>query len=464
MSRRTAPCFSIRVSKPGATADSAERLDVRAKITSLTYEDDEKKPDKLTLVVDNFDLKQFEQSTWRKGNLLHVSWGYPGAMAPERECTIKKTKGGPQLSVEAEGKESIMDRRYKIRHFENMTRSQVVKQIAEEYGFGVDRQDIEDSKVIYPQITQARLTDYQFCRDLSRRERFEFFADFDGLHFHRRLIGQKPLRRFEYYTDPGRGDILSWNIENEVDQTKPGSVTAQTRTPLDKEDVSETANDATVPRDGLAPVPEIFGKTEANDSTPAKPTEQETIDEATGEARIEQIATNLIVPSTQKTREAVQREAHGLYTAAQINAVQLTLVCIGDANIVAKSTIEVTGLGSVISGLYYVSSVKHEVTDQYKMTIKCKRDGHARGTGTGTKTDDPQSKANQNTKTPTPEGELEQIQKIDPVTGQATTIYADARGREKADKSDFAARVEYQKKKAEEEAALAKKEARGIGQ
>ena len=78
---RTEPVFYVKVAPEG---EGAERVDLSHKVLSFVFEDSEKKADKLLLTVDNWDLKNFDDPVWRKGNILEVSWGYPGDMAPAR--------------------------------------------------------------------------------------------------------------------------------------------------------------------------------------------------------------------------------------------------------------------------------------------------------------------------------------------------------------------------------------------
>jgi len=67
-----------------------------------------------------------------------------------------------------------MNKVTRCRTFENLTRADVVRKIAQDNGYGVTRQDIEDTTHLLPVITQARMTDAQLIRRLADREGFEF--------------------------------------------------------------------------------------------------------------------------------------------------------------------------------------------------------------------------------------------------------------------------------------------------
>src|SRR5260370_35316566 len=51
--------------------------------------------------------------------------------------------------------------------------------------------------------------DALLLRHLAAREGFEFFVDFDGLHFPQRRVGQRPVRRLKWDHAPEVGELLS---------------------------------------------------------------------------------------------------------------------------------------------------------------------------------------------------------------------------------------------------------------
>jgi hypothetical protein len=129
--------------------------------------------------------QELRRPVWKKGNLLEVSWGYPGDMAPTRQVVIQKVTGFQVLSIEGHATSVLMNKVARCRTFENVRRSDVVLKIAQDNGYGPAQQDIESTEHLLPVITQARMTDAQLLRRLADREGFELYVDFDGLHFHR---------------------------------------------------------------------------------------------------------------------------------------------------------------------------------------------------------------------------------------------------------------------------------------
>ena len=327
---RTDPVIFVIVVPEGS---AARRVDLSEKVLSLVYEDCEHKADKLVLSVDNWDLTNFDDPVWRKGNLLEVSWGYPGDMAPTRQVVIQKVTGFQVLAVEAHATSVLMNKVARCRTFEHVTRSDVVRKIARENGYPPTRLDIEDTRHVLPVITQARMTDAQLIRRLATREGFEFYADFDGLHFHRRRLGQRPSRVLRWFTPPEIGEILSIHIENDV-TAKPGAINVRGRDPIGKKDIDERGSNAKTQRDSLAPVIEI-------------------VDPETGATRLERRNISESVYSTAESSSATaKREADARYRQAQHVTVELSANVIGDPSFLAKAVIEIQGISQRLSGKY----------------------------------------------------------------------------------------------------------------
>lgn len=332
----------------------AKRLDLTDRVLHFEYEDCEDKADALKLTVNNYDLSNFDDPVWKKDNLVQVTWGYTDALAPTRTCRIVKVTGFQELSIEAHGMEVALNGRVRSALFENMKRSDAVRKIAMEAGFrSPEVLHIEDTEVVYPAIQQARLTDAQFIRRLAQKEGFEWFIDFDGFHFHRRDVLQRPLRVIEW-RDPSGGqqlEVMSINIENDV-TAKPGQVTVKSHDPekrfgLDK----KVNNDEDKTRGVLAATVEVKGPEESKSG-------QEDV-----------------VCSVETHDRALKRQAEAKFRKAQQTAVKMSLEMIGDPNLLAKSVVEVRGVGKRLSQRYYVKSVKHTIKDGYKCNVSLISDG-----------------------------------------------------------------------------------------
>lgn len=391
---------------------TARRVDLSDKILSLIYEESEHQADKLVLSVDNWDLTNFDDLTWKKGNLLEVSWGYQGDMTPTRQVVIQKVTGFQVLAVEAHSTAVLMNKLARCRTFEHMTRSDVVRKLAQDNGYGPTRQDIEDTQHVLPIITQARLTDAQLIRRLATQEGFEFYVDIDGLHFHKRRLGQRPCRVLRWFTPPEVGEVLALNIDNDV-TAKPGAFSVRGRDPIGKTDIQERGSNATTQRDSLAPVIEI-------------------VDPETGATRLERRnVSEDIRPSAQPTSATAKREADARYRQTQHLTVELSATVIGDPGLLAKTVVEIQGISQRLSGKYYLREAKHKVDGSgFTIELKCLRDGHSELGGPPSK-----GKPNRGSAADNDPDALRPVEVVDPETGKTHIEYRPSHGRSAAGES-----------------------------
>ncbi|WP_428263635.1 phage late control D family protein [Haliangium sp.] len=342
------------------TDGGRERVELGERLLGLSFEDSDEKTDKASLELDNFDLSFFDSKLVVKGALLSVSWGYPGRMAPERTLVVRRVRGFSRLRIEAHAKSVLLHREQRCRAFEHMTRSQVAQAIAREHGFDGAFVDIEDTAETFDCINQAGETDAALLTRLARREGFCFFVDESGLHWHKRRLGQAPVRVFRYYTDPAQGEVIDISIDNDV-LAKPGRVAVRGRDPKRRVTVEGVGADAVTPRDTLGDVIEV-------------------VDPETGATALEQrSATASTHAGTATSVAQAEREAGARFCSSVERTVRLTMRAVGDPEQVAKRVVEIQGISAFLSGKYYVKTVKHTLgAGGYTMTLQCIKDGTGR--------------------------------------------------------------------------------------
>lgn len=418
--RPESPVFYVQWAPHGVT--SAERIDVTDAVLSLTYDEEESAADKCTLTVDNYDLRNFDNPVFKKGATFIVAWGYPGDMSPAREVVVGSVKGFQTLTVEGLSKSILMNKVGKQRVFEGKRRSDVAQQIAQENGYDEEFQEIEETKVVLPTITQANLTDAQFLAQLALKEGFEFYTDFDGFHFHRRKTGQRPWRSFVWFHDR-EGEIKSISVDSDVTAI-PGGVTVAARDPLSKTDVSatSTAQGGSGPYNNtaLAETVEVIDPRTRTSTTVLLPP---VYDDAMGSATT--------VPSAVAEGDAGAAEAaakaQGMATKAASTTYEITMEVFGDPQLRAKKTYGLEGVGVRLSGNYYCKKVntKIDVGGVFAQTLTLRRSGSSGGGGAGAGGGAPPapSKDAVNAQAAGDPNALEPRDIIDPRTKQVITVY-----------------------------------------
>ena len=341
-------------------AQSGEPLDLGDRLIGFTFEDSEQKADKVALQLDNFDLSLFDRKDIAGGAVLEVSWGYPGNMAPPRRVVLKKLKGFTTLTLEGRATSVLMDRESRTRAWEGKTRAQVAEEIAREQGYSGAFLDIEETQEVIEVINQAGETDARFLKRLAGREGFDFFVDDGGFHFRERKQASTPTHVFTWYSDPGRGDLLSLKVESDLTK-RVGKVTLRGRDPLTHSTIESAATNDSTERATLAEVIEV-------------------VDPDTGETRLEtRNATASVHTSTAKTANQIRRESSARYRRAERSAVKLSMRVVGDPSLHAKSIVEVRGISALLSGKYYLREVKHVIAASgYTCDLKLTRDGSGR--------------------------------------------------------------------------------------
>jgi phage protein D len=400
---RTAPGVRITL-LADEKAPSGEPLDLAGRILGFTFEDAEQKTDKVSIQLDNFDLALFEREDLMGGAVLEVAWGYPGQMSVPRRLVVKKLQGFTTLTVEGQALSALMNREAKTRSWQNKTRSEVAREIAKEHGYEDELVHIDDTRETLDVISQAAETDARFLRRLAAREEYEFYVDASGFHFHERRQDAPPTHVFTWYGDPGRGDVLSINIESDLVR-RAGKVTVRGRDPLRRATVEASTTSESAERATLAEVVEV-------------------VDPRTGSTSLEtRNATASVRPSSITTTSRAERESQARFRRAERGTIELTMQVVGDPTLNAKSIVEVRGISGLLSGKYYVTEVRHVISASgYLCDLKLSRDGTGRRRQVGAEAQREQG-GERNRSAPRTDSEMTQVEVVDPRTGSTHIEY-----------------------------------------
>ena len=156
-------------------------------------------------------------------------------------------EGSPILTVTCLDNSHTMNRKKKDRSWDNVTRADVVRKIATEYGY---YPEIEPNYTfaVLDTISQSNQTDIEFLESLAKQEREPFMCKLKGTHlvYLKKGLLQTPVTDIGYKTYPF--DVISFNpqINKETRQEEITSSDVNTET---KECESYTANDGNVSRD-----------------------------------------------------------------------------------------------------------------------------------------------------------------------------------------------------------------------
>lgn len=156
-------------------------------------------------------------------------------------------EGSPTLTITCLDNSHLMNREKKNRSWDNVTRADIVKKIATEYGY---YPDIESNYTFAVQdtISQSNQTDIEFLESLATQEREPFMCKVKGTRivYKKKGLLQTPITDIGYKTYPF--DVISFTpqINKETRQEEITSANVGTDT---KAYESYTANDGNVSRD-----------------------------------------------------------------------------------------------------------------------------------------------------------------------------------------------------------------------
>lgn len=471
--------------QPAAPQDDVP--DLNSAILSFEYVESEKKTDQCKLTIENNDLRWFDSVYFDKGVELVVVWGYLGHLVPARTVVVQKITGARQLVIEAAGKGQLMNKEAKTRTFNNVTRAEVVRKIAQEYGYGPEAQFIDDgppSNVVPATVStllvqiaavkkaiadalapgpptagvaksvgasQAQLAELETklaaakadaakstksTGNVVRYSTIAQAAQTDG-QLVKRLAD---LQGFEFFID---FDGFHWHprrfaqrplrelwyylppqVGDIIDFKIDNDVMAKPGAIVVKGTDPLNKTEINAKADNAStPRPVLAPETEVTDTV-------EVVDPVTGETSFKTATPSTDVKTTaEPSAAAASTEATGLYTRTQQTAVQMDLTLIADPGIVCKSVVLLKGFGKRLTGRYYIHELTHKIDSSgYKQTAKVRTDGtNAHGAVV------PPSAGQKNTQTPAPssdQGALTPKEVVDPVTGETHTVYVNTGGKE----------------------------------
>jgi phage protein D len=254
---------------------------------------------------------------------------------------------------------------------------------------------------VFDVINQTAETDARFLRRLSAREEFEFYVDAGGFHFHERRQNEAPTHVLTWYADPGRGDILSIDVESDLVK-RTGKTTVRGRDPLTRSTIEASATNDTATRSTLGEVIEV-------------------VDPETGSTAIEtRNATASVHPTSASTAKRSARESAARFRRAERATIKLSMKVVGDPTLSAKRIVEVRGISGLLSGKYYVTDVKHIISASgYVCDLKLTKDGSGRRARQLAR----EQKGEKNTTAPRNDGRPTQLEVVDPETGATHIEY-----------------------------------------
>ncbi len=327
---------------------------LQTRLISFKVNDRDRGKDRLTLTLRNDDFAMIDSPVFAKGQKLLTTWGWPGRMVPPRRFIVQKVKGSNPVTVMAHCRLSLLDKEKKSRFMENVTDSEFVRIVAEEYGYTGNFQAIEDTGARHD-VTQSNMTDARMVHRLARKNGFVFYEDASGLHWHTKNVMVEPVRWYIYRQDQGKGDILGeprfdFNMTRGISKVK-----VLFRDPRTKE------------------YGEVFGGPDHTEiDALGEETEMGNADDPDQGRRADRMTRIDTRYGGSKTREEAQVEADARYKETASKRYKMQVLVIGDERIGAKMVVGFVGMSDVLDGLYYIRECETDINGgKFVQRLKC---------------------------------------------------------------------------------------------
>ena len=243
-------------------------VDRKECIESISLDELDDGSDTCTIVVSDPEFKYIEDAIFIEEATVYVEFGWWGDTHRDTffgyisAVDISFPENGyPQLSVFCLDNSHIMNRKKKTRSWDNVTRADVVKKIAAEYGFKCVIQSGYNSTK-EDSISQSGVTDIEFIENLAGEERDLYKCKLigDTIYYVKKGLLGSPKATVSY--KKGDFDVISFSpkINKETRQESIDKADINTDT---KATDSATASDSTTAR-------EVHGEPVQTTSTPSK--------------------------------------------------------------------------------------------------------------------------------------------------------------------------------------------------
>lgn len=442
--KNEAPIVLVSAAVKGA---KAKLVDLSDRVLGFSFEDSDVKTDKAVFTVRNDDLANFDTPLWRAGMELIVQFGYFNNLSAARRVIVKKVTGFSVLSVECHGKACLMNEVKRTVVYKQKTRSQLVAEIAESYGYGPDAQFITQTNRLHGAISSGGLSDGELLAKLAKAEGFQFYIDHTGLHWHAREFNKPPIRTFAWESARENAEAVIDEPRVDVDLTvsRPKAIRARGVDRKTGKPFEVVASNTETDRDGLAATTEGLDDWSSMVTPGGEGGGLSEVPEAADDNVIEVVdprdkTTSLLLneqallegveevsDTSSHTAEDAKAKVDGRFRKLRETTVKMSFSALGDPSFGAKQVFRFECKSKRLTGNYYAKEVTHTIAPgSYTMEIKAISDGTS---GSGKK-----SAAKVNTKVPADSGagdksteeaqhELEEKEQIDPRDKTTSTYW-----------------------------------------
>lgn len=331
---------------------------VRERLVDFQFTDSSDKLDECRISFENNDRALTDAGAFMQGMKFAVSWGWRGALAPYRQMVVVKREQNNPYVVWMRDMASVLNQRTKGRNMANVTDSEFVRRVAQEWGYRGPTARITATTVRHAITQPANRTDAGQLWTLAKKNGFEFYIDAEGLYWGPRQLSEEPVRTFVFRSGLGQGSILGEPQIAQITDRAFAAVTVHARDPQTKRSFTIELSNRDYDWQSLG-------------------AEIEMADPLEGAGSKRQSRTNKyeLRPAGYMTEEEARTLARAIYRDNAQGIYKLSMTIIGDAVVSAKRLIQLVGHSIPYDGLYYITEATHSIkAGSYEVAIAADRD------------------------------------------------------------------------------------------
>jgi len=243
-------------------------------------------------------------------------------------------------------------------HKNNITDSEWVREIAEDWGYTGPLARITETTQ-RREITQPKnRNDAEQLHRLARRNGFECYVDGGGFYWGPRQLDAEPVEEFIWRTDQGLGSILAEPKITQSTDSAAAQVILEARDPLTKQSfkvkVSASTSDFT----------SLGAEAELDDP-----------EDSPGTRRVKRVSKIKVRSVGYMPEEEATILAQAFYRDEVQGMYKINFPIIGNPRVSAKRIFRLTGHSRTYDGLYYIREARHTIqAGKYQVEVVGERD------------------------------------------------------------------------------------------
>jgi hypothetical protein len=334
---------------------------ISSRLVLFEFSDHCEKIDQLRIALFNQDRKVTDLPSFVVGQKFLVAWGWKGRIGKPREMIVSKRDNNNPYVVWLRDPTIMLAQRKNYYQRSNITDSEWVRQIAEEWGYSGSVARITETTQ-RREITQPRnRTDAAQLHVLAKRNGFEFYIDADGLYWGPRQLDSEPIREYIYRRDLAEGTILDEPDITQNTDRGAAQVIVKARDPLTKDKIEVKVSAST------AEMTSLGAEIELDDP-----------DNSPGTKRAKRASRVNVRAAGYMTEDEAKSLAQAIYRDNVQGMYRIKMTVMGDSDVTSKRLFSLSEHSRSFDGLWYIREARHIIRPgSYRLELNGDRDALA---------------------------------------------------------------------------------------